>query len=373
VNNNDKSYSKSAPESTRKRVASGLYRSESTGVYFAHVRANGKLHRESLRTDDRSLANRRLREFRRRVSRIDPGLSKTTLEAMCDLYLETIEHRSKSTKKGRLGIINRLKETFYGADCLPLGDIRPSQLESWLSKQASRLSASHYNTYITTLRDIFALAVRDRYIADNPCDALQWRKREQPIRLTPSFAEFTAIVADIRNQPFNGHDAEQSGDFVEFCGLAGLGQAEVAAIKRCDVDLDASRIIVFRHKTDTGFVIPVFPQLRPLIEKLCEGRKPNDRLFSIQQARFAIDNACKRLELPRYTHRSLRRMFITRCLELGIDVQMISRWQGHRDGGKLILDTYGHVSQVHSQRMAQLLATERPENVIAMPEKAAGS
>ena len=59
-------------------------------------------------------------------------------------------------------------------------------------------------------------------------------------------------------------------------------------------------------------------------------------------------------------------MFITRCLELGIDVQTIARLQGHKDGGKLILDTYGHVSDAHSQRMAQLLTTERPANVIAL-------
>jgi hypothetical protein len=29
-----------------------------------------------------------LREFRRKLSRIDPGLSKTTLAAMADLYLK---------------------------------------------------------------------------------------------------------------------------------------------------------------------------------------------------------------------------------------------------------------------------------------------
>jgi hypothetical protein len=51
-----------------------------------------------------------LREFRRKLSRIDPGLSKTTLAAMADLYLNTIEHRSHSTKKARRGIVKRLKE-----------------------------------------------------------------------------------------------------------------------------------------------------------------------------------------------------------------------------------------------------------------------
>ena len=70
-------------------------------------------------------------------------------------------------------------------------------------------------------------------------------------------------LANIRKQPFIP-DKEQSGDFVEFFGLAGLGQAEAAAIRREHVDLDAGRIIVYRHKTDSGFTIPIYPQLRPL-------------------------------------------------------------------------------------------------------------
>jgi hypothetical protein len=57
-------------------------------------------------------------------------------------------------------------------------------------------------------------------------------------------------------------------------------------------------------------------------------------------------------------------MFITRCLEKGIDVQTIARWQGHRDGGKLILDTYGHVTAAHTDRMAQMLTEEAPANVV---------
>ena len=59
-------------------------------------------------------------------------------------------------------------------------------------------------------------------------------------------------------------------------------------------------------------------------------------------------------------------MFITMALERGIDVQTVSRWQGHRDGGKLILDTYGHVSAVHSQRMAAMMTTEQPDNVVPL-------
>ncbi len=352
-----------------KKVAPCLYKYEASGVYFAHVRAGGKLHRDSLETTDRKLANRRLAAFRRKVSRVDPKLGKTTLAAMCDLYLQTIEHLSESTKKARRGIITRLKKTFYGVDALPLSEIKPSQLEVWLAKHTGKLSASHRNTFITTLRDIFALAVRDRYISDSPCADFKYHKRETPIRLTPSFDEFKAIVADIRSQQFNGHGADQSADFVEFIGLAGVGQAEAAGLTRKHVKFDAGQIQLFRHKTRQAFTIPIYPQVRPLLDKRCDGLKPDDRVFAIDAAKKAIAGACKRLGLPNYTHRSLRRMFITRCIEKGIDVKVIAKWQGHADGGKLILSTYSHVRAQHDERMAALLTDEQPSNVIQM-EKA---
>jgi integrase len=350
-----------------KRVAPYLYRYESSGVYFAHVRSGGKLYRESLKTDDRSVANRKLREFRKKLSRVDPKLSRTTLAAMCDLYEETIEHLSKSTKKARTGIIARLKKTFFGADALPLREIKSSQIKAWLSKQAGKLSASHYNAHVTTLREIFALAAEDKYVADtdNPCAGLKWRKRAKPIRLTPSWEEFQEIVADIRKQPFNA-DAKDSANFVEFIGLAGVGQAEAAGLLRKHVRFDQEQIQLFRHKTGEAFTIPIYPQLRPLLEKLCEGRAADDRVLPIASAKKALAGACKRLGLPHYTHISFRRMFITRAVERGIDVKVIAEWQGHRDNGMLILNTYSHVRRPHSQRMAALMTTEQPNNVVPM-------
>lgn len=48
-------------------------------------------------------------------------------------------------------------------------------------------------------------------------------------------------------------------------------------------------------------------------------------------------------------------MFVTRCIEKGIDVKVIAQWQGHQNGGKLILGTYSHVRNVHSEEMAKKL------------------
>ncbi len=38
--------------------------------------------------------------------------------------------------------------------------------------------------------------------------------------------------------------------------------------------------------------------------------------------------------------RSLRQSLIIRLWKAGVDKKLIARWQGHQDGGQLILDTH---------------------------------
>ena len=198
------------------------------------------------------------------------------------------------------------------------------------------------------------MATRDNAICRSPVDHLRSIKLDKPIRKTPTFEEFKAIVASIRSQQFNA-DAEKSADFVEFIGLAGLGQAEAAALQYSDIDWERETITTFRHKTKSGFAVPLYPQLRPLLERLRNEPGSRGPVFKIKDAKRAIAAACRRLGFSAYSHRSFRRMFITRAIELGVDVKVVAEWQGHKDGGKLILDTYSHVNRVHSQRMAKLM------------------
>lgn len=347
----------------------GLYRYEPSGQFYARVRHAGKLHRRKLGTHDLELAKRKLADFRVELDRTDASLGNTSLAKLLDDY-EAAHVGSESSLWDKHHVAEKLKATLFGAATLPLRSIKPSQFEMWLAKYFGDKSASRYNGALAILRSALDMAVRDRIITENPIATLRNRKRKQPIRATPTFSQFEQIVASVRDQKFNGNGAEQSGDFIEFLGLAGLGQAEATGIKRSDVDLDAGKIIVYRHKTDQGFVIPIYPQVRTLVEKLCQGKAQNARLFAINDAHGAMVNACQRLGLPRFTQRSLRRMFITRAIQLGVDVKVIAQWQGHKDGGKLILDTYSHVNPVHSDRMAQLMRTDVPDNVVPMVDQA---
>ena len=72
---------------TLKRVAPGLCRYSTSGVYFAHVRIGGKLFRESLETTDRKLADRKLNDFRRSKAKVALRAGKLTLKAVSYTHL----------------------------------------------------------------------------------------------------------------------------------------------------------------------------------------------------------------------------------------------------------------------------------------------
>ncbi len=351
--------SRSVKKRTLRKVATGLYRSSTSGVYFAHVRIRGKLFRQSLETSDREIATRKLGDFRKKQSRVATNSGRLTIGDLCDRFEQTLGKLSRSSRKAKSGILKRIREDWPQGRGAKLSGIKSSDCEIWLARQARRLSQSHTNAYLTALRDMLRLAVRDRLIAEHPCEHLKYSKRPRPVRHTPSTEEFRAIVESIRGEQYNA-DAQDSANFVEFIGLAGLGQAEAASMTWGDVDLKRGQLTAFRHKTREGFVIPIYPQLRPLLERLRNGDTPapQARILKIKDAKKAISGACRRLGLPAYTHRSFRRMFITRAIELGVDVKVIAQWQGHSDGGKLILDTYSHVNPAHSNRMAQLMTAE---------------
>ena len=333
-----------------------LYRYGPSGTYHARVRFGGKLYRQSLDTIDFAFAKRKLAEFRASLGRTDPRQGNISFGAVLDHYAQTLGSLKESTRETKLGKIAKLKRTWHGIDALPLRVIRPSDIAAWLSRHCPQeKSASHYNQHLTLIRDALQLAVDDRVIADSPAKNLKWRNPPKNVlRATPTFEEFQKIIADVRAQKFN-RDADDSADFLSFLGLAGLGQAEARSITRGDVDLEKGTIRTFRHKTETGFEIPIYPWLEKLIKRLCKGKAHGQRLLAINQARKALRESCKRLGLPNYTQRSLRRMFITLAIERGVDVKVISQWQGHRDGGQLILKTYSHVRPLHSQRMARLM------------------
>jgi integrase len=257
-----------------RKVGECLYRYSSNGVYYARFKADGKEIRRSLETTDRALANRKLAELKEKECQVDRSQGKLTLRELCAQWLKAVQGSPK-TVEAKEYVADRIKTHWPTGNLVQVAKIKPSECDLWLArcakKSRNRFSASLRNAHVQILKEVFAMAIRDRIISHSPAAHLKYIKRQKPIRLTPTWRQFNAIVENVRMQAFNP-DAQDSGDFLEFLGLAGLGQAEAGSLTRADIDFQAGehgRIITFRHETSTGFSIPIFPQLRSLLERRC--------------------------------------------------------------------------------------------------------
>jgi integrase len=341
----------------------GLYRHIKSGRYYASKKINGKRRECSLRTADREIAERRQEDWVATLRVVDREMERTVFDQLIASLLAANRGKSAQTRTTINSFVKRLRESWpFGMD-LEVRQIRPSHLDEWLAIHEARLKNTSYNRYAGCLKQMFAIAVNDRIIATSPFGRVKtpWKRPQVPRRLIPTEQQFRAIVDSIRGQRYTDH-ANASADFVEFLGMAGLGQAEASSLVWGDVDWDRGCLHVRRRKTAALFNVPIFPDLRPLLERLKvkAGQVPANRpVFAIKDAKKALAAACERLGYPRFSQRSMRQFLIGRLWKAGVDLKLIAKWQGHRDGGKLIIDTYTEVfgdddSAYEKQQLAKL-------------------
>ena len=321
-----------------------LYRHSVNKSYYGITKVGGNRKEKSLGATDRKLAERKLKVWLKELEKTESKQAKMTLGQLLEKYQLSFAGKKEKTRQTRMSILKRFRETWLHGVRLRVSKIDATMLAEWLAQHEGRLRNTTYNEYARFLKDVFEIAVDAQVIATSPFEKVKtkWKKPQPPDRLTPTPNQFRSIVDDIRAQKFSP-DAEASADFVEFLGLAGLGQKEAGTLLWSQVDEANKRINLRRHKTDVTFSLPIYPHLQPLLDRLRarrESSKKDELVFQIKDAKKALKAACIRLELPSFSQRAIRRVLIQRLWRAGVDKKLIAKWQGHSDGGKLIMDTY---------------------------------
>lgn len=377
------STNKNTPEYVKIAHVVGLYRHVASGRYYGVKKVKDKRKERSLGTTDRKIAERRLAEWIASLEKVDSEVEKTTFSQLAKTY--TGINRGKSDSS-RYIITSTLDDLAKFLRTQGLGDpqirnIRTSHLEDWLSGIEMTHRNTSYNRYAGVVKGLFKLAVDDKIIAASPFDRVRtpWKKPEEPVRRIPTLDQFRAIVASVRSMTY-GRFHDDTADFLEFLCYAGVGQAEAASLTWGDVDFEKGRIDYLRHKTKRRFHTPIFPDLKELLERLLKKHKTTpaktERVLSIKDAKIALRNACARLKLPHFSQRSLRQLHIKLLWEAGVDKKLISKWQGHQDGGKLIMDTYTQVfgsddDRYEAWQLAKLKPIGQSDSSDSVPAKAA--
>ena len=341
------------PSQVLHKVAECLYRN-GHGTYFAIVKIDSKQIKRSLKTDDQSLAKRRLSEFRKKVKGLATGSRSMSFEQLKDRWLAFKKPELKPRSYERLEGLFRMITPFFRG--IAVRSVTQTHIEKWKIQRSSELSPRSFNYERDTLRQLFEYArLNLRIILENPADTVTRRKMEKAHILIPSKEQFQTLLAALRNEP----RAREAALFVEFLGYSGLRLGEAREVCWRDVNFDLGSLIVTGGKQGTKNgefrSIPLFSPLRRFLTELKTKHPavPNTPIFQLDSAKKALITACKKSGLPQYGHHAMRHFFCSNAIEAGCDFKVIAGWLGHKDGGVLVAQTYGHLRNEHSAAMAQ--------------------
>ena len=327
-----------------------------SGTYYANARVSGKLIRRSLDTDDFNTAKNRLPAVLAEMRGAKNSGQAGTLGAAIKAEAERADPAIKPTTRHYYQQI-AVALAKIGADMpvnpmgLLISKITLAELRAFMDKFAANAAATRYNGALALLRRAYARAMEAGHVAGNLPDAL---KRVKPPKMKhdlPTAESFAGIVADILAQRKSHSKATAAA--VEFLAYTGLRISEAQAVTWRDIKDD--HLIVKTAKNDEFRQVPLIPAALGLLARLRAAELPtgpDDPVLLIKSPRIALEGSCERLGIPHMRVHDLRHIFATRCIESGVDLPTLASWLGHKDGGVLAAQVYGHLCRKHSTAMA---------------------
>lgn len=338
-----------------KRVAEHLFLAEN-GYYYAIVKVRGQKLRESLNTTDRQLANNRKADAVKRLQGYRPGTAITFAQLITEwrtrrLATMDVKPSMRYYREQNLNVFQRYCPGWFP---MKIRQLTPAHMETFEAKRAPHVSAQRWNNELGTLRLLFRFALEQGWLMHDPSAQLARRKIPKRQPRIPTRAEFCAIIADLVHR-----QNQRAAWFLEVLAYSGLRRNEVAHLEWSDIDTVRKVVRVTggeggTKNRDERF-IPLFPALANTLARIPRtvGQR---RIFSIAQCRDSLADSCRRLKFDtRFTHHHFRHFFCSNAIESGVDFKTIAAWLGHKDGGILAAQTYGHLRPEHSARMAELI------------------
>jgi integrase len=294
----------------------------------------------------------------------DPRRSGETFGTVADQWLA-----SKATLKPKTyGGYESLLETLILPKWrdVPLREIDHAGIQKWVTwlstdpearqrgKDKGGLSAARVIQAHQVVHQVLAYAVRSRYIAANPGDAVQLPRKATP--------EKSALTHEQVRQV-----AEASGEvstMIYTLAYAGIRYGEAAALRVRDVDIERRRLTVSRSvtrvrkiglveggtKTHAARSVPIPQFVAGKLAGVIAGRDATEYLFpgpnggpmSIGWFRVRFDKAAAKVGLENVTPHNLRHTAGSLALASGASVVTVQKLLGHRNA-TTTMNVYSHM------------------------------
>lgn len=284
---------------------------------------------------------------------IDAGAARLTVGALGAAWLDTQTHLKPSSFRP-VEIAWRLHVApTWGRR--PVGDIRHSEVQTWVSKLSKNKGATTVLRAYGVLAAILDIAVRDRRVSANPARGVNLPRKTGKARF---------YLTHDRVQLLSDH-SEKYATLVLFLAYTGLRWGEATGLRVRGLDTLRRRvnvtenavgvggsIIVGTPKSHTARSVPYPAFLSIPLAKLCEGKSRDDLLFgdglefvrppdnrhgwwirALEKARL-VDP-----DFPTLTRHDLRHTAASLAISAGANVKAVQRMLGHASAA-MTLDTY---------------------------------
>ena len=353
-----------------------LWKLAATGGYYARVKVNKKEKWKSLKTKSSAVAKSRLADFEK-AERAKANIETIKVEGhsagdFLDHFIA--DNKLRSTASSTIERVHSaalaLEKTWPEFRSLHVSNITPSMCKQWaqhaketgtcfLAPRVKRvprpMSASSFNKTLSVLRSTLELAVKAGALYSNPATEVERMPPKKKELILPTRKQLAKIIRSIEKSP--ARHARQSADMVSFLVYTGARIGECRAAIWADIDKNRNMMRIHGTKTRASDRwIPLFPNLKTLLNSMRARNKPETtegKLFTTHECADALAAACAKTGVKKMSHHDLRHLFATRCIEAGVDIPTVSRWLGHADRGALVMSTYGHLRQDHSQAQAK--------------------
>jgi integrase len=342
-------------------VGENLIRYVPSGTYYARIRSGGKLIRQSLKTDVRNVADLRLADLEKTLRQTsatvrDTVKGKMTFGDALTIFKArldgdaSLKPRSKEYRHARIAA---LLKSWPELEHMDVRKISKGNCLDWAAKYANGVHGTNFNNTVGSLKMVLDIAADAGAIYDNPARFIKRARVIVQEPTLPTQEQFEKLLTLVKHN--------SCADLIRFLAYGGFRLREAANIQWRDIDSERGQIIV-RGDEKTGTKngetrrVPIIPEMKALLERIAAespDRKATDSVMRAKECRASIASACQKLGIPKFSHHDLRHLFVTKCLECNINPKVIAQWAGHKDGGVLILQRYGHVRTEYSAEMAK--------------------
>ncbi|GAA2469868.1 tyrosine-type recombinase/integrase [Terrabacter carboxydivorans] len=287
---------------------------------------------------------------RHRGQYIDPRAGKVRVRDVAEAWARGLTHLKVSTATRYRGLVNGHILPRFGD--WAIADLRHSDVRDWVGAlSATGLSAGTVRQAHRVLSLILAEAVKDGRLSRNPAAGVQLPRA---VRADPRFLSAAEVARLVEAAQPNG----LSVAVLAFCGLR---FGELAALRVRRVNLLRRRLVIAESvtevagravwslpKTNRTRTVPFPPSLAQGIEGQCQGKGPEDLLFTAPEGgvlrlgnwrRRVFDPACRAAGVVEVTPHDLRHTAASLAIASGANVKAVQQMLGHASAA-MTLDVY---------------------------------